>query len=220
MKRDELCILSLTLAFVGLLYEFVFAQTLTIVFGNTHLQYALTIGLFTFGLGLGATVFEYLKKQISSPQKAFIKVQTLLMPLAVLGLFSILFSGAWIGNSFFTYALSYFPILGVAFLTGFELPLIMEMAPDTTSSIEVLSYDFVGMFLATFLFPFLLLPELGVFATLNICLSLNLATMLYVSHKNRTQLETILAGGFFTLIILGFSFNNQLIFYFGKILTE
>lgn len=185
------------------------------------MQYALTIGLFTFGLGLGAITFEYFKDSITSPEKVFVKVQILLMPLALLGLGSILFSGAMLGDSFFsTYILSYTPILSVAFLTGFELPLIMEMAPDDSSSIEVLSYDFGGMFLATLLFPFLLLPELGIFATLNICLSLNLATMLYVSHKNRTQLETIMASGFFTLIILGFSFNNQLIEYFGKLLTE
>lgn len=219
MKRDQLCILSFILAFVGLLYEFVFAQTLTIVFGNTHMQYSLTIGIFTFGLGLGSLIFEYFKNKIKNFAKMFAQIQAMLIPVCILGLAAILYAELLFGRSPLVYLVCYLPIFLVALLTGFELPLIMEMTSDPATSIEILSYDFAGMFLATVMFPFFLLPELGVFATLNLGLSLNLASMLYVS-KNKTTSQKAYAtviGGF---IVLVFIFNANLIEYFGKILTE
>lgn len=219
MKRDELCILSFGLAFVGLVYEFVFAQTLTIVFGNTHLQYALTIGIFTFGLGLGSVVFEYLKDRIKNMERTFANIQATLIPLCLLGLAAILYSELLLGNSFLVYLICYLPILAVAFLTGFELPLIMELTDDPAASIEILSYDFGGMFLATVLFPFFLLPELGIFGTLNICLILNLASMLYVL-KQKSSGRKIYAGIVCGIVFIGFTFNAQLISHFGKVLTE
>ncbi|OQW51586.1 MAG: hypothetical protein A4S09_10180 [Proteobacteria bacterium SG_bin7] len=123
------------------------------------------------------------------------------------------------GSSLFTYIVSYLIILGIAFLTGFELPLIMNMANDPSAAIEILSYDFGGMFAATVLFPFFLLPELGIFATLNFCLILNLGSMLYVLRPHKFT-QKIYACFLFTAIILGFVFNSQLISYFGKMLTD
>ena len=219
MKRDQLCVISFVLAFVGLIYEFVFAQTLTIVFGNTYLQYALTIGIFTFGLGTGSLAFEMQKKKIKSPKKAFVKIQAILIPVCLFGLMIILFSESIFGSGFFAHVISYIPILGVAFLTGFELPLIMEMTDDPAASIEILSYDFGGMFVATVLFPFFFLPVLGVFATLNTCLILNLASLVYVL-KPKKFAHRAYASGVLLVILMGFVFDAKLISYFGKILTD
>src|SRR5262245_947761 len=46
------------LGFTGVLYELVLAQTLSVLFGQSVVQYSVTIGLFLAGMGAGAHVSE------------------------------------------------------------------------------------------------------------------------------------------------------------------
>ncbi len=68
--------ITLLVAFCSIVYELVYSQTLTIVFGGTVQRYAITIGLFLFFLGLGSFYYKFLnsKKDFQN----FIKVEIIL----------------------------------------------------------------------------------------------------------------------------------------------
>jgi len=145
---------SLVVALSSMIYELGLAQILSATLGGTSLRYAVTIGLFTATLGLGALAFDFIKTRFSR-EKMFPFFQNILAWTGFLSPFFLIEikSDLWI--------LNHLPIIVIGFLSGIELPLLMEASPEKSRNI-VLAYDYVGMFSAAILFPLLLLPHLGV----------------------------------------------------------
>lgn len=70
-------------------------------------------------------------------------------------------------GQFYAIMLSFIILIGI--LTGLEIPLLSRIMKDYFSEhanlANVLSLDYLGALLATLIFPFLLLPILGVFVS-------------------------------------------------------
>lgn len=163
---------SALLGFCGVVYEFVLAQSLSILFGNSVVQYSLTIGIFIAGMGLGS----HLAERFLNPRLAIWRSQaalSLFAPSASLGFWWL----AVAGHSEVARAMAYTSILAIGFLTGFELPLLLKLR-NTFASGTVLAADYLGMLSACLLFPLFLLPELGVFKTLFLTALINSLVMI------------------------------------------
>lgn len=170
---------SALLGFCGVVYEFALAQSLSILFGNSAVQYSLTIGLFIAGMGLGSHRAE----GFSGPRLSLWRAQLILSLFAPA--MSLLFWWLAIcGYAETARWLAYGTIVSIGFLTGLELPLLLKLRNSQTSGL-ILAADYFGMLTACVLFPLLLLPELGVLQTLFLTALLNSATMILIWPRRR-----------------------------------
>ena len=177
----RLAICAGLLAFCGLTYEFVFAQSLSVLLGNSIQQYSLTIGIFLGAMGLGA---------LRAPEdgdlpKLLWRLQIGLSLGAPSAFFSLwLLAGSLPRAAIMGLAWSMVATLG--FLTGMEIPLLMKIG-NSSLRLKILGFDYLGMLVASVLFPLLLLPYLGVFATVLLTASLNaLAAQLILVPRSVT----------------------------------
>lgn len=168
---------SVAVAASGMLYELALAQLLAVVAGGTLVQYSLTIGLFTLALGLSSLAYPILPAKLRSA-RAFTGLQ---LATAVIGLASaFLLEGifrAGPGFPAWLLPLAYLPAFLVGLLTGLELPLLLE-ARGARARSACLGADYAGMFLATLVFPLLLLPAGGPRLAAILAAALNAATAL------------------------------------------
>ena len=153
-----------------MMYELALAQLLASLLGNTVLRYATTIGVYVAAMGFGAIFFKPDKRE--SDLRLFYRAEValtvlgLIAPIAFILVYyflaiSVPSSAQSILVLLFTHAI----IVMIGFLSGFELPILsslLERDPDYGSS-HVLAFDYMGMFLASLLFPLYLFPKFGVF---------------------------------------------------------
>lgn len=192
---------TVVVACCSILYEFLLAQSLSTTMGNTALRYNLTIGLFIASMGFGALLYKKLiGKEIF---KEFIKVELLLSlvggvaPILVLivdYLFNSLSRSS--GLSFFSstiqtplFLLNHSLIVAIGFLSGLELPLLMDMSKQfrQTRGHYVLAFDYLGTLLGAILFPIFIQPSLHIF-TIGYAVSfINILIALLVMHKLKVE---------------------------------
>ncbi len=145
-----------------MVYEFLMAQSLAAAMGNTVARYNTTIGCYVAALGFGALLLKRLHA-VRGP---------LLLAKVELGLAALGAAGPIAVLAFDSYApgplaplLSYGWIVAVGFLSGYEMPLVMELAeslkPGTAS--RALAWDYAGMIVGAVVFPLFLLPHAGLF---------------------------------------------------------
>ncbi len=173
---------SLILAFCGLVYELVLAQTMSVLLGNSYLQYGLTIGLFMAGLGAGAYCGEGFKE----PRSRLLRLQSTLCVVAPLGFLTLWLAALWL-PAFLLWPMSCALITTIGFITGQELPLLMHLAGEA-GRFPVLSADYFGMLLASVAFPYFILPRLGLLGGLCTAALLNaLSIQLLIDGKALRQ---------------------------------
>jgi spermidine synthase len=175
-RKPRLLLLTALLACCSIVYELLLAQSLAAVMGNTVLRYNLTIATYIAALGFGFICYR--KFKVQSLAVRLVKVELWLACIGALSPFFVLlidkfshvlasatgfdFYGLVIQS--FIYIMCYGLIVLVGFLSGFELPLLMDIGEESeSSSIKVLAADYGGSVLGVVLFPVLLLPMLGVF---------------------------------------------------------
>jgi spermidine synthase len=199
--------LSGALAFLGLSYEFVLAQTLSQLVGHSVFQYTMTFATFMLGLGISALVA---KPAAVNGFESLIKLQVAITLTAWLSVF-ILF-----GVSGFTPP-TVLNILGLCFvflfglLTGWELPLLLRLAPHA-HRYRILGADYLGMLAASLAFPLVLLPQLGVIGTL-LALSFGnslVAMLLTLSPRDPRPTQKIFLFVWCLLCGLGFYASDHL----------
>lgn len=184
------------LAFCGMTYELVLAQSLSVLLGNSFLQYGLTIGLFMAGLGVGS----HQTPNTSQPRQRLIRLQTILSLTAPLG-FLILWLSSLFLPVFFIWPIGGLLIFSIGFLTGQELPLLMRGAGEGRD-FPVLAADYFGMLAAAVVFPYLLLPYLGMLGSLCAAAILNaLSIQILVSRLRVRVLYSGLPLGLWILLI-------------------
>ncbi|NJL24335.1 MAG: hypothetical protein HC902_03600 [Calothrix sp. SM1_5_4] len=154
-------------AFSGIVYEFALAQSLSVLLGNSMLQYALTIGLFLAAMGAGAFAVS---RDEPRGERRLLRLQVLLAVLAPAGFialwaaaFELPRAGVWVAAGTL--------VSGVGYLTGAELPLLMNFRHH--ARLRVLAADYFGMLAAAIAFPLFLLPRLGIFGSFLLASALN-----------------------------------------------
>jgi spermidine synthase len=132
-RRGVVFALTFVVAFCSIVYELIYSELLSIVFGGTVVRYSITIGLFLFSLGVGAFLYRYLDDHPSN----FFRLEVYLALAGPAGLVFIIGVNAFpVAGSPDTEAaietvqlfVSHLPIVVVGLLSGLEIPFLTDLA--------------------------------------------------------------------------------------------
>ncbi len=157
----KLLFITSVLAFCSMVYELILAQTLSAFLENTVLRYSVTIGLYMFSMGIGSLLAE--GKVTQRPVLNLLRVEVLLTVFGGLSVV-LLFGLSFLTSSRLLLSLAaHGLILTIGVLTGFEIPLLVELVNRQKSESEnlVLGWDYVGAFIGTLAFAFGFYPYAG-----------------------------------------------------------
>jgi len=171
----------------SIVYELLIGTASSYFLGDSIQQFSITIGLFMAAMGLGS----YLSRRLTDQAlRQFVIVE---IALAIGGGCSIPALYALFAFTDLYQPAMMLLIIGIGALTGLEIPiLVMMLRRQTTlkkNISNVLSLDYLGALAATLLFPFVLLPMLGIFRSSLAVGLLNLAIALLVLRTFRDELE-------------------------------
>lgn len=147
------------LAICALVYELIAGTLSSYLLGDSITQFSLVIGMFLSAMGVGSFLSKTVRGDLIL---VFILIE------ALVGLIG--GSAALVGFAAFAYTEACQPTLltlvaVVGVLVGLEIPLVIrilrQQATLRVTLANVLSADYLGALAASLLFPFLLLPELG-----------------------------------------------------------
>ena len=224
----------------SILYELLLAQALSTTMGNTALRYNTTIGLYIAAMGFGALLYKkFVKRDVLVE---FIKIELILSflggvaPILVLVIDHIFnrvanasgvsFFSTGIQSSIFT--LNHALIVGIGFLSGLELPLLIDMGKkfDKRKGSFVLAYDYFGTLIGAILFPIIILPKLHIFTIGYVVSAMNILVALFVMTKLKVEnrlykVVIVIMLVLWALLILNSGTVNEAIiskFYFGGVI--
>lgn len=145
----------------SLVYELLISTTASYFLGDSVQQFSVTIGLYLASMGLGSYASRLVKTKLL---RSFVAVEIFLGLIGGLAVPLLYLTYAY-GVVFWPVVVGLIVVIGA--LTGLEIPLLTRIM-DREESLDVnlaniLSFDYLGALLATFAFPFLLLPVLGTF---------------------------------------------------------
>ncbi|PSP80047.1 spermidine synthase [Halobacteriales archaeon QS_1_68_20] len=133
MPRDRTLVygLTFTVALCSIVYELIYSEMLTVVFGGRAVRYAITIGLFLFFLGLGAFAFD----DLGDARENFFRVEGYLAVAGPAGLLYLVYLNAVpVGDVEIprnvSLVLSHLPVVVVGFLSGLEIPLLTALLEE------------------------------------------------------------------------------------------
>lgn len=215
------------LAACSLIYELLIAQLISVFAGNTVVWYALTIGVFLVGMGIGSLLVGPLLQR-SNPVRALFWTEAALcllgalsphaLHIAALDVLWTAEANAWFvgGGMFFLAAICIALTIGV--LTGIELPLLMQLArggktgAGKPSSPQLLAADYFGSLAGALSFSLLLWPKLEptqigpATAGLNLLVAAVVAGSVNSAGKRWVRL---CCSGLLSAIITALAFGNE-----------
>ncbi len=185
-KRRLLYLVTFIVAFCSIVYELILGQTLSAFLGNTVLRYSVTIGLYLLAMGFGAMLAE--GKFAEKPNLNFMRIELALTILGGLVVVIFFLFSYVIGVGLLFSAIAHGLIIIIGMLTGFEIPLLIEMAKDTSNEVEarILGVDYAGAFVGAIVFAFVFYPKLGLIPAAFITGLLNIVAglIVYFEAKN------------------------------------
>jgi spermidine synthase len=237
-KRPIIYAITIALAACSLLYELLIAQTLAILAANTVVWYCLTIGVYLAGMGLGALAHE--KYPTKNSWGRLFRVELMLCLLGALAVpilhfahtFGLLFYLA--ENNFLTniifFGTAFFLITSIGLLTGFELPLLIDLGNSSCQENKVtnrvLASDYLGSLLAGFAFPILLIPNfdlitVGLFtASINLVIASFTLWWIYLNYWQTVKrlclccaLAAVMLASFFSVSTIEQYFAKKYYYY-------
>ncbi|WP_299265899.1 spermidine synthase [Halorientalis sp.] len=136
-RRSTVFGLTFVVAFCSIVYELVYSELLTVIFGGTVARYSITIGLFLFSLGIGAFAYRY----VDDDPANFFRLEVYLALTGPLGLvFIVAVNSVPVTGSqtvelvaeTVSLWLSHLPIVVVGVLSGLEIPFLTDLADAET----------------------------------------------------------------------------------------
>jgi spermidine synthase len=146
-------------AICGLVYELIAGTLSSYLLGDSVTQFSLVIGFFLTAMGVGSFLSRYIERNLIA---WFVLIE---IAVGFIGGFA-----ALIGFAAFAYTELYAPVLMgvvvlVGILVGLEIPIVIRVLRDLSALrvtlANVLSADYLGALVASVVFPFALLPHLG-----------------------------------------------------------
>jgi spermidine synthase len=210
-KRD-IAVLVISVFIAGLcsiIYELLISTISSYFLGDSIRQFSLTIGVYLAAMGIGS----YLSRLVNDKRllKVFINAEILLGLLGGLSVpilyFSFVFTDLY-------GVVQYTLVFSIGILIGLEIPFLsrlMERYYQLKVNISnVLSLDYIGALVATLLFPFILLPNLGTFRSSIVFGIINMAIGFLnlwrfgdkLESKNKKRLSLSTAFVFTGLVVL------------------
>lgn len=157
--------ITFILAFCSIVYELLLGQTLSAFLGNTVLRYSVTIGLYMMSLGIGSMIAE--GRFVKNPVTSLLRVE---MALTLVG-------GGCVVFLFYVNAIGVPPLLlsviahaliiVIGILSGFEIPLLIGIKNRDANNRDnaIIGVNYLGAFLGTIVFAFVLYPYVGLVPT-------------------------------------------------------
>ena len=224
---------ALVLAACSLLYELLIAQTLATLAANTVVWYSVTIGIYLAAMGIGALLHD--RYAAGNLWARLFRVEFMLSAVGAVAVPILHFThtGAvllemsdydFTSNAVF-FGSAFFLIAVIGMLTGFELPLLIDLGNEASGeqrvTNRVLAADYMGSLLGGLAFPLLLVPNLSLivigFMTAAVNLAVALIALRWLLPKSRRPLFRLAATGSLTGgILLGLLFSQPIERYFVK----
>jgi spermidine synthase len=187
----------------SIVYELLISTTATYFLGNSVKQFSLIIGIYLFAMGIGAYLSKFFK---GKSLKFFVKIEYLLGLIGGMSVPIMYFMFVTVSADnmqFFTWLLIF--IIGL--LTGMEVPLLtyaISNAKFEDSLANVLSLDYLGGLIATLIFPFILLPFIGLYYSSLLFGIVNIALGLFLTIRLFDKKRTALILGIIPIVLLLF----------------
>ncbi len=154
---------TLIVGMCSIIYELLISTISSYFLGDSVKQFSIIIGFYLASMGLGSWLSRFFKKDILF---SFIWIEIL---LGLIGAFSVplcylYFSFADV-EGFNIFILGIIIIIGT--LTGLEVPLLTRILQGKVihddGLSDVLTLDYIGALIATIIFPFILIPFMGLY---------------------------------------------------------
>jgi len=164
----------------SIIYELLISTTTSYFLGDSVKQFSITIGVYMAAMGVGSYLSKFLDQKILSK---FVIVELLLGTIGGISVPILYYYFEHLDR--FGYQLLTIVLISlIGILTGLEIPLLARIMkqyyPLKVNLANVLSLDYLGALLATLLFPFLLLPFLGIFRSSVLFGIVNIALGLFI----------------------------------------
>lgn len=213
--KTKIKILSFSVFVAGLcsiIYELLISATATYFLGNGVMQFSILIGVYMFSMGIGAYLSKFFQDQSLD---FFVRLEVMLGLVGGISVPLLYFLFVYVSPAILqTFCLVIMFMIGL--MTGMEVPLLTFMNEDEKYKDNLsnfLSLDYLGGLIATLLFPFLLLPFVGLFYSSLLFGAVNIILGLWLNHKLLKKRNTTFYFGVFVLallVVLGFYTSSLL----------
>ena len=162
-KEVRVLIFSVFIAgLCSIVYELLIATTSSYFLGDSITQFSLTIGVYMAAMGFGSYCSRLIDDETLLERFIFAEIVLALLGGASVPLLYVVFSAT---DHYQFYSLLVTFVIGG--LIGLEIPLLSRLMSDhfqlKMNISNIMSIDYFGALVATLLFPFVLLPFMGVF---------------------------------------------------------
>ena len=187
----------------SIVYELLVSTTSSYFLGDSIRQFSLTIGVYLAGMGLGSYLVRFLRGDAVA---LFVRVE---LALGLVGGVSVpLLYGYFAARGYVGFqAVMLAAVAVIGTLTGLEIPLLSRLLEPhyrgEAALSNVLTLDYIGALAATLLFPFVLLPFVGVFQSSIAFGAVNLAVATYTALHFGRPYRRLAAVGVAALALLG-----------------
>lgn len=195
------------IATCGLVYELVAGTVASYLLGDSVTQFSLVIGVYLSAMGVGAFLSKYIHRNLL---QWFIRVELLVGLVG--GISSALLFYLFEAAPFFDLYLFLLVFLTGMFV-GVELPLLIRILKDQEEFKDLVSsiftLDYIGALLASLIFPFLLMPSIGLLKTSFLFGILNTIVGVMLIEYFRALLpsyRTLMVTAIFQLVFLSVGF--------------
>ncbi len=209
VNRSNRAVLVASIFVVGLcsiVYELLISTTSSYFLGDSIKQFSITIGVYMAAMGLGSFLVRYLQ---GHALQLFVKVEVVLGLIGALSVPVLYWWFARFGYDWFQLVMLGF-VIAIGTLTGLEIPLLTRLLQPYFRGEEalsnVLTLDYIGALAATLLFPFILLPFVGVFQSSIVFGIVNVVVACYAAwhfRQNPRRRTSIAFAGLSLLCLLG-----------------
>lgn len=219
-------LLLLTSVFIvaasGLVYELIAGAISSYLLGDAVTQFSLIIGLFLSAMGIGSYATQFVKRDLLL---WFVRLE---LGIALVGGISsvVIFATSAMLPTIFT-PIFYVFCIGIGAMVGAEIPLLIRLLKQgdgvEKALSNVLALDYIGALMGSLLFPFVVLPWIGlsrasvIFGLLNLMVAWLGARLLTETEQRGFRWQglsvlTILMGLFF--------YSERMVHFFEDILYQ
>ncbi len=183
---------TLVVGMCSIIYELLISTVSSYFLGDSVKQFSIIIGFYLAFMGLGSWLSRFFKKDVLF---SFIWVEII---LGIIGAFSIPLCYVYFSladsSGFNIFILGLVALIGT--ITGLEVPMLTSLLQDGRLEIkeelsDVLTLDYLGALIATIIFPFILIPFMGVYKSSLLFGFINIAIGLsnYIIFRNHLKTE-------------------------------
>ncbi|CAH1001288.1 Polyamine aminopropyltransferase [Neolewinella maritima] len=215
LPRSEKLLLIVAVFIAGLcsiVYELLISTTSAYFLGDSVKQFSLTIGVYMCAMGVGSFLTRYVDGR---ELEAFVRAEILLGLVGGLSVPLLYFLFQFQTNGQYQWTMLVL-VFVIGTLTGVEIPLLARVMktyyPLRDNLANVLGFDYLGALAATLLFPFLLLPFVGlyssslIFGAVNLLLGAGVCWFfresLAPARRRKIYLWTALGLALFTVLLI------------------